>query len=420
MSSPRLLLLVPATTYRSADFLAAAQRLGAEVVVGSDQPQILEAYSEGRTVTLDFDDHRRAIEQLRTIPRFDAIVPVDEEGAVLAAALAEAFELPHNSLAAVEATRNKAVSRRLFRDAGLPVPRFEVIAIGDDPVPAAERVGFPCVVKPLILAASQGVIRADDPPSLCAAVQRVSAILADKTIQKRGPAARQLLIEAFIPGREVALEGLLRSGRLDVLTLYDKPDPLDGPFFEETLYITPSRLPQPVQDEITRCAHRAAYALGLQGGPIHAELRINEHGPWILEVAARSIGGLCSRTLRFGIDLSLEDVIIRHALHLDIPTPARERAAAGVMMIPIPQAGTLKDVRGKEDAKAVTGIEDVVILIRRGQRVVPLPEGKRYLGFIFARAETPEQVESGLREAHRRLRFLMTIDTTVSTQTNSL
>ncbi|MEO5656199.1 MAG: ATP-grasp domain-containing protein, partial [Nitrospiria bacterium] len=341
----RLLLLMPATTYRSADFLAAAQRLGAEVVVGSDQPQILEAFSEGRTLTLDFDEPRRAIEQLRTVPPFDAIVPVDEEGAVIAASLAEAFKLPHNPLAAVEATRNKAIARRLFRDAGLPVPRFEVVDIGEDPAPSAERVGFPCVVKPLILAASQGVIRADDPQSLRIAVERVAAILADRSIQKRGPAARQLLIEAFIPGREVALEGLLRQGRLDVLALFDKPDPLDGPFFEETLYVTPSRLPQPVQDAIARCAGQAAAALGLIDGPIHAELRINDRGPWILEVAARSIGGLCSRALRFGAGLSLEEVIIRHALHLDIPTLAREGAAAGVMMIPIPQAGTLKDVQ---------------------------------------------------------------------------
>lgn len=396
---------MPATTYRSADFLAAAQRLGAEVVVGSDQPQILEAFSEGRTLTLDFDEPRRAIEQLRTVPPFDAVVPVDEEGAVMAASLAEAFKLPHNPLAAVEATRNKAIARRLFRDAGLPVPRFEVIDVGQDPTAVSERVGFPCVVKPLILAASQGVIRADDPQSLRAAVERVAAILAERSIQKRGPAARQLLIEAFIPGREVALEGLLRNGRLDVLALFDKPDPLDGPFFEETLYVTPSRLPQPVQDEITRCVDRAAHALGLVDGPIHAELRINDRGPWILEVAARSIGGLCSRALRFGAGLSLEEVIIRHALHLDIPTLAREGAAAGAMMIPIPQAGTLKDVQGKDQAKAVPGVEDVVILIRRGQRVIPLPEGKRYLGFIFARGETPGQVETALREAHRRLGF---------------
>ena len=396
---------MPATTYRSADFMDAAHRLGADVVVGSDLPQILEAFSDGKTLTLDFDDPARAVEQIRSVPAFDAIVPVDEEGTLLAATLAAALKLPHNSIASVEAARNKAVSRRLFRDAGLPVPRFEVLPLDEDPDPAAARVGFPGVVKPIVLAASQGVIRADDLPSLRAAVERIAAILADRTIQKRGPAARQILIEAFIPGREVALEGLLRNGTLDVLALFDKPDPLDGPFFEETLYVTPSRLPKPVQDAIAACAARAASAIGLSDGPIHAELRINDQGPWLLEVAARSIGGLCSRTLRFGTGLTLEEVIIRHALGMDIPSLEREGRAAGVMMIPIPKAGRLRDIRGPDEAKAVPGIEEVTIMIRRGQRVVPLPEGKRYLGFIFARGDSPEFVEAALREAHRHLAF---------------
>ncbi|MFZ5863402.1 MAG: ATP-grasp domain-containing protein [Nitrospirota bacterium] len=404
-SPKRLLLLMPATTYRSADFMDAAHRLGADVVVGSNLPQILEAFSDGKTLTLDFDDPARAIEQIQSVPPFDAIVPVDEEGTLLAATLANALTLPHNSIASVEAARNKALSRRLFHDAGLPVPRFEVVALDQEPQSAAARVGFPCVVKPLVLAASQGVIRADDRPLLRAAVERIAAILADRTIQKRGPAARQILIEAFIPGREVALEGLLRNGTLDVLALFDKPDPLDGPFFEETLYVTPSRLPKPVQDAITACTARAASAIGLSHGPIHAELRINDQGPWLLEVAARSIGGLCSRTLRFGTGLTLEEIIIRHALGMDIPSLEREHRAAGVMMIPIPKAGKLRDIRGKDQAKAVPGIEEVTIMIRRGQRVVPLPEGKRYLGFIFARGESPGFVEAALREAHLRLAF---------------
>jgi biotin carboxylase len=257
----------------------------------------------------------------------------------------------------------------------------------------------------LILAASQGVIRADDAASLRTAVARVAAILSSRTLRKRGPAARQLLIEAFIEGPEVALEGLLRGGTLTVLALFDKPDPLEGPFFEETLYITPSRLPPQTQDTVAACAERAARGLGLVDGPVHAELRVNQQGPWLLEVAARSIGGLCSRALRFGTGLTLEEIIIRHALGMEIPSLERERRAAGVMMIPIPKAGKLVDVRGREAARGVLGIEEVTILIRRGQKVVPLPEGSRYLGFIVARGGTPEQVETALREAHRCLEF---------------
>lgn len=401
----RLLLLMPATTYRAAAFLDAAHRLGAEVVVGSDLPQILEAFSEGGTLTLDFDQPEHAIEQVASVPAFDAIIGVDEESVALAATLAAAFELPHNPLAAVQATRNKAAARRIFRDAGLPVPRFEVIGVDDDPEPAANRVGYPCVVKPLVLAASQGVIRTDDATSLRTATRRVATLLKTLAAKKYGPAAQQLLIEAFIPGEEVALEGLLRRGRLEVLALFDKPDPLNGPFFEETLYVTPSRLAGSTQDAISACAARAAQALGLRDGPVHAELRANREGPWLLEVAARSIGGLCSRALRFGTGFTLEEVIIRHALGMTIPSLEREPRAAGVMMIPIPRAGTLAAVRGKKAAAAVAGIEDVSILVRRGQKVVPLPEGSRYLGFILARGDTPSRVETALRTAHRCLEF---------------
>jgi biotin carboxylase len=396
---------MPATTYRAADFVAAAHRLGADVVVGSDQPQILEAFSEGGTLTMTFDDSERAVQQIKAVAPFDAIIGVDEESVTLAATLAAALKIPHNPVVAVESTRNKGLSRRMFRDAGLLVPRFEVIGLSEDPEPAAERVGYPCVIKPLILAASQGVIRVDDAVSLRTAVLRVAAILNTRAARKRGPASRQLLIEAFIPGPEVALEGLLRHGTLAVLALFDKPDPLDGPFFEETLYVTPSRLPPSTQDAIATCVERAARALGLVDGPLHAELRVNSQGPWLLEVAARSIGGLCSRALRFGIGLTLEELIIRHALGMDIPSLERERGAAGVMMIPIPSAGRLVDLRGRAAAQAVRGVEEVTILMRRGQKVVPLPEGSRYLGFIVARGATPEQVEAALREAHRCLEF---------------
>lgn len=396
---------MPATTYRAADFLAAAHRLGVDVVVGSDLPQILEAFSEGHTLTLDYDVPERALEQIAAVAPFDAIIGVDEESVLLAAGLSDALKLPHNPVTAVEATRNKALSRRVFRDAGLPVPRFEVIGVADDPEPAAARVGYPCVVKPLILAASQGVIRADDAASLRAAVARAGAILNAGALKKRGVAARQLIIEAFIPGPEVALEGLLRRGDLQVLALFDKPDPLDGPFFEETLYVTPSRLPRPAQDAVARCTERAAQALGLTDGPIHAEIRITPQGPSLLEVAARSIGGLCSRALRFGTGLTLEELIIRQALKLDLPSLDRERPAAGVMMIPIPGAGRLVDIRGRDAARSVSGVEEVTILMRRGQKLVPLPEGSRYLGFIVARGETPEHVEAALRASHRRLAF---------------
>jgi biotin carboxylase len=287
------------------------------------------------------------------------------------------------------------------------VPPYALRSFDDNPVVEARRTAFPCVVKPLMLSASRGVIRADGEAQFVGAVRRLERILRTPEAAADGEAARQVLVERFIPGREVALEGLLVKGDLHVLALFDKPDPLDGPFFEETIYVTPSRLPSTVQAEIASCTARAAEALGLWDGPVHAELRVNRHGPWVIEVAARSIGGLCSRTLRFGTGLSLEELILRQALGMEIPSLERERRAAGVMMIPIPRAGVLKEIRGQTEARAVPGIDEVAITAHRGQDLVPLPEGASYSGFIFARAESSERVEAALREAHRRLEFVV-------------
>jgi hypothetical protein len=269
------------------------------------------------------------------------------------------------------------------------------------------------VLKPVRLSASRGVMRADNPQSFVTAQGRLRAILADpQTAAECGDRARQYLIEEFIPGYEVALEGLVVNRRLHVLAIFDKPDPLDGPFFEETIYVTPSRVPAGLQSAIKDCADRAVRALGITEGPVHAELRYNERGPWLIELAARPIGGRCSAVLKFGEGgsgrgVTLEEIILRHALGMPIPSLQRERLAAGVMMIPIPGAGTLQAVSGIDAAKAVPLIEDVQITAHPGERLVPFPEGSRYPGFIFARGETPAVVETALREAHSKLRFTL-------------
>jgi biotin carboxylase len=328
---------------------------------------------------------------------------------ILAAMASAALGLPHNSVEAVAAARNKYRMRQILSETGIPCPRFWRFRIDDDPVAMARRVEYPCVIKPLSLSASRGVIRADDPGQFVAAYRRLVAILQrpDLAISPHR-SAQEILVEGFIPGREVAVEGLLTNAQLRVLALFDKPDPLDGPVFEETIYVTPSRLPSVVQQQIASCTAEVASALELRHGPVHAELRVNAQGPWLLEVAPRSIGGLCSRTLRFGDGLSLEELLLRHALGLETELLQRERLAAGVMMIPIPKAGILRQVTGQENAKQVGGIEDIRITIPPGQEVVPLPEGSRYLGFIFARDSAPARVELALREAHRRLTFVIT------------
>ncbi len=407
----RLLLLMTTNTYRASAFIEAAQRLGVPVVVGSDREQILSAANPGGHLTLNFLAPEQASGAIVAFAKqypIQAVVSADDDGAILAAMAAAALGLRHNPVDAVTAARDKHRMRAVLAAAGLPSPHSTLVSIDEDPEEAARRVSFPCVVKPLFLSASRGVIRADDPAQFVAAFQRVVAILRRPEVAVQGGAlAQQILVETFIPGIEVAVEGLLSEGKLKVLALFDKPDPLEGPFFEETIYVTPSRHPAPVQQSVVACTAEAVHVLGLRHGPVHAELRVNDQGPWILEMAPRSIGGLCSRTLRFGAGISLEEMILRDAMGLEVASLEREGRAAGVMMIPIPQAGTLREVRGQDEARRVPGIEEIRITIPVGHEVVPLPEGTRYLGFIFARDDTPDRVEAALREAHRRLTFII-------------
>jgi biotin carboxylase len=412
MDRPRVLLLMPTTTYRAEDFIEAAGKLGVDVVVGSEQRQTLEQAVPSAMLTLNFEDLPSAAAEIARFARsypLRCIVGVEDETTVLAADAARILGLPHNPVAAVQASRDKHAIRERFRQAGLRVPRFERFAATEPPDNLVHRIEYPCVLKPLALAASRGVIRADDPAAFVAAWRRVVKILEGAEAKRKGGSAGEwILVESYVPGREVALEGLLVAGALRTLALFDKPDPLEGPFFEETLYVTPSRLAEETQAEIRRVGSLAAGALGLIEGPVHAELRLNEQGVWPLELAARSIGGLCARALRFGAGISLEELILRHALGLEIEGLRREANAAGVMMIPIPGAGRLKRFAGISEAMAVPGVEQVVQSIPLGQEVVPLPEGSRYLGFIFARGEDPASVERSLREAHHRLSIEVT------------
>ena len=404
----RLLLLLPTTTYRTQDFLDAARQLDVDVVCASEQPSTFQERDPEHLITLPFSDPRQAAEQVaefnREVP-IDAVVAVDDLTTVVAAAIADRLGLRANSIAAAAAARNKHEMRQRLEAAGVPIPRFRLVSLEQDPSMVSFHAMYPCVLKPLTLSASRGVIRANDEAEFVEAFLRIDQLLKRPDVDVSGDAARFILVEEFIPGNEVALEGLLVEGELRTLALFDKPDPLDGPYFEETIYVTPSVLPAGVQDDITKVTQAACAALGLTDGPVHAELRVNDRGAWVLEVAARSIGGLCSRTLRFGTGMSLEEIILRHALGWEIESLARERRPAGVMMIPIPRAGRLKAVRGQQAAARIEGIEEVTMTAHLEQELIPLPEGWQYLGFIFARGETPEAVEKSLRAAHAQLDF---------------
>ena len=400
----RVLLLMSPATYRAAAFKNAARKLNLDVVVGIDLPETLSDYWHV-PLGLDFNDPaaslRTMIEYAREHP-LAAILSVDDSASELAARACAELGLPHNSPHAAEAARDKLLMRTLMARGGAPCPVFRPFVLSADPREIAAQVSYPCVLTPLRLSGSRGVIRANDPGEFGAAFQRLKRLLVSEGNNEH---ETSFLVEDFLPGVEVALEGMLTHGQLKVLTLFDKPDPLDGPFFEETIYVTPSRLPASTQEAIASAVSLAATALGLREGPVHAELRVNERGPWMLEIAGRSIGGLCSTILEFGSGMCLEELILRHAIGEEIAEIEREQQAAGVMMIPLPAAGLLKRIGGVEEARRVPLITGVEITAKLNYSLVPLPEGSSYLGFIFARGATPAAVEAAIREAHHLLHF---------------
>ena len=401
----RVALLAGPTSYRGDAFLDAAERLGLDVLRVVDTPPALGSGEHGNWIELDFAAQEAAVAALRRVHARDplaAVVAMDDSATMLAASVAAALDLPHNDPNAALAARNKWVMREALAQGGVPVPTYLRLALDGDPLPAALEIGFPVVVKPITHSRSRGVIRANDESELRAAFTRAREIA-----RSAGHASDEdvLLLERYLPGVEVALEGLLTSGKLQTLAIFDKPDPLEGPYFEETIYVTPSRLPPDLQAAISSRTAEAAAALGLREGPVHAELRINDEGVWLIEMAGRSIGGLCSTVLEFGAGISLEEIILRHAVGAALPTNTGMDHAAGVMMIPIPNGGILRGVSGLDEAAAVPGVTGVEITAALHQPLVPLPEGASYLGFIFAQGSLPEEVEAALRTAHASLRF---------------
>jgi len=401
----RVLLIAPHTSYRISAYYQAAKRLGIDLVVASrGEYSLVPEIAAG--INVDLESPSRVVDSVLDENErrpIHAVIATDDATVELASHVAGALGLPHNSVAATRTARRKDLARRSLAAAGLPVPAFRRIDLSMVLKAQVLDLSYPCVVKPLALSASRGVIRVDNFDELKAACRRIAPLLSDLPDEEE---RRFLLVEAFLPGAEVALEGVLAAGQLRVLAIFDKPDPLEGPYFEETYYVTPSRLDEPLKQAVTNAVEAACRAYGLRQGPVHAELRIVGSTPYVLEIAARTIGGDCARLLTFGANASLEEIVLRQAVGEPVQIEPQPGAAA-VLMIPVPGAGVLRRVEGVIDAQRVPGIEDVVIAVREGYEITPLPEGGSYLGFMFARGRTPDEVEAALRQAHAKLKFVL-------------
>jgi hypothetical protein len=414
---PRILLFTAKLGYQTRAFDAAAKKLGVELVFVTDRCHRLDDPWHDRATPVRFEapeEAAYAVTEALSGQRVDGVLALGDRPTLAAAYVARGLGVLHNHPASVEACRSKLRLREVFRDAGLPTPWFRSVPLQAIPEPALMGITYPCVLKPISLSASQGVVRVNNREAFLAGAGRLKRLLESVEIQAaREPNLDRMLVEEYLPGSEVAVEGLLTDGELRVLAILDKPDPLEGPYFEETIYVTPSRFSEAEQESIKKSFVNATRALGLATGPVHGEFRLNERGVWPIEVAARPIGGLCARALRFQLEnepapIGLEELLLRHALNLPGKDAPRETAASGVLMIPVPTSGILEKVEGAEEARRVSGVTELEITARWRDYIAAWPEGSSYLGFLFARGETPSEVENALREGHTRLNFRLT------------
>ena len=403
----RVLVIAPHGSYRTAPFIKAANNLNIDVLIASQgEHSIVSDYVEG--LHIDFNDSEQAIKIILSEASkrsFSGIIGTDDTTTELASRVAKKLSLPHNEPNAVNIAQRKDLARLSLKKSKVKIPQFDILTTTKSLEEQNIHVEFPAVIKPVALSASRGVIRVNNDLELQQAVERVQTMLVEER-QVEQSVREMLLLEEFIPGKEVAIEAMLHNGKLDVLAIFDKPDPLDGPFFEETYYITPTSFSRNVQQEIKKTILESCQSYGLSEGPIHAECRINDKGVWVLEVAARTIGGMCGRLLSIGTGHSLEELVLLHAMGKRVEIKTVE-SAAGVLMIPIPSAGILKRVEGLLEAQRVPFISELSIEVRDGYELVPLPEGNSYLGFIFAEAPTVEQAEKALRDAHNCLNIVI-------------
>ena len=413
----RLLFFTAKLGYQTRSFEEAAHKLGVHLIYVTDRCHQLDDPWGDQAIAVHFETPEIAAYAAMEAVRGESvsgILALGDRPAAAAAYAARGLGVRYNHPAAVEACRSKLRMKEVFREAGLNVLWFQKLPIDPTPEPSLLGISYPCVLKPLSLSASQGVVRANNREEFLAAATRIRRLLqSPEILATREANLDQILVEGYISGQEVAVEGLLTEGELRVLAIFDKPDPLEGPYFEETIYVTPSRLPESIQSAIEKCARDAVRALGLSHGPIHAEFRINEQGVWPIEVAPRPIGGLCARSLRFSFDeegepIGLEELLVRHALELPVWNSPREVSASGVMMIPVPKSGVLQLVTGEDAARSIPGITELTITARLHDAIAAWPEGSSYLGFLFGRGKNPEEVEQALRQAHQKLSFKIT------------
>jgi len=407
MEDSAVILIIPSASYRTSAFITVVEKLDLKVLVISDKSQVFSGKYPDNLMIINFHHWKDRLDEISEWSErngLKAVIGVDEESIVLAANLSNYLKVEHNPVESVLLTKDKYLMRFELKNARLNSPWFKRFSIHDSPNKIINEISFPCVIKPTFLSASRGVIRVNTTKELAKGIKTINELLSLEEIRERGGEQSDwILVEEYIPGKEVAIEGIVSESKLKVLAVFDKPEPPVGPTFEETIFVTPSILPEKTLYSLFKTAQNAVNALGIVKGPVHIEVRINSRGNYILECASRSIGGLCSKILEFQGGMSLEELILRSYLGRNVEKSKLTGSARGVMMMPTEKMGTLKEIRGVENALNVKGVIDLQITVKPGEKLEPLPKGDRYLGFIFAEDENQELVIKALKNAWSKI-----------------
>lgn len=399
-----LLLIAPAKSYRISPYLKAALALNLKtLIVSNSRYSLVSEIAQG--VTVDFNNQKQAegiiFESIRGLD-IKCVLATDDSCVSLSNQIAKKLNLAHNQSSATLLTQRKDLARKAAQIFGCNTPNYQVLELQHFKQ-YSSLVNYPVVVKPLSLSASKGVIRANNEHQFAAACKTIEVILDRSNVF--GYERNHILVEGYLDGPEFAIDGILINGSFHLLAIFDKPEPLIGPYFEETYYLTPSQLAHVEQlaliEEVSRCCE----AYGLTQGPIHAEARITENGIFLIELAARTIGGQCGQLIEFSLQQKLEEIVIQ-GLCGEKPNLPKSRLCAGVLMIPVKKSGILKRVEGLTAAMQINFVVDIEIHIQVGYALIPLPEGSSYLGFIFAQAPTFEETFDALKKAHQMLNFV--------------
>ncbi len=382
----KLLLVIPENSYKSNDFVVAAEKLGIDFLIITDSEQVSSKFSD--TVIINKFDAELNKNNLKKLKDVTHVLPVDHSALKFSGYLVDLLEVKGNKLESINLSMNKYESRKIFNSLLDIKVNNEIIKNIDDVNTFINKNGT-SVLKPIYGTASKSVLKINNVEKNKEQIEKLMQDCFDQ----------DLVIEEYIDGKEYALEGTIINSELKKIVIFDKPVEYKHPYFEESIYITPSELSSEAEKRVVSIVDKACKKIGLEDGPVHVEFKINENQIFIIEINPRMIGGLCSRCLSFGLfKVSLEEIILHAFMNNELKNIELLNNYVGVLMIPTPKSGKFISIN-KEELENIPNISNVEITVPEGSDLLEPPYGDKYLGFAFSQGIDKKTVNESLLTA---------------------